>query len=46
MVRYAERIYYDNREEWNRIVERAMLKDYSWQSSARQYEEMYNLLIG
>lgn len=46
MVRYAERIYYDNREEWNRIVERAMLKDYSWQSSARQYEEMYNWLIG
>lgn len=46
MVRYAEHVYYDDRKEWDKIVKRAMQKDYSWQSSARQYEEMYNWLIG
>ena len=32
-VRYAERIYYDKRRDWNKIVERAMLKDFSWNNS-------------
>lgn len=43
-VRYAERIYYDKRRDWNKIVERAMLKDFSWNNSAKQYEELYNSL--
>ena len=33
-------------DEWNRMVERAMRKDYSWQTSARKYQEMYDWLIG
>ena len=41
-VRYAERIYYDKRRDWNKIVERAMLKDFSWNNSAKQYEELYD----
>lgn len=40
-VRYAEHIYYDKKREWNKIVERGMKKDFSWGSSARQYEELY-----
>ena len=43
-VRYAEKIYYDRKREWNRIVERAMSKDFSWMSSAKQYEDLYNTL--
>ena len=43
-VRYAERIYYDKRRDWNKIVERAMLKDFSWNNSAKQYEELYDNL--
>ena len=45
-IRYAERVYYDRRDEWNRMVERAMRKDFSWQSSANRYQEMYDWLIG
>ena len=45
-IRYAEHIYYDKKREWNKMVDRAMAKDFSWGNSARQYEEMYNWLIG
>jgi starch synthase len=45
-IRNAERVYYSEKEEWNNLIERAMAKDYSWNNSARQYEEMYNWLIG
>ena len=45
-IRYAERIFYDRKREWNKIVDRGMAKDYSWGNSAKQYEEMYNWLAG
>ena len=45
-VRYAERIYYDKKRDWNKIVERAMSQDFSWKTSARQYEDLYKELIG
>lgn len=44
-VRYAERIYYDKKRDWNKIVERAMNIDYSWKNSARHYQELYHSLI-
>lgn len=45
-VRYAERIYYDHKRDWNKMVDRAMAQDYSWNNSAKQYQEMYDWLIG
>ena len=39
-VRYAEQIYYDKKRDWNKIVERAMNKDFSWKNSAKQYERI------
>ncbi|MDD2981311.1 MAG: glycogen synthase GlgA [Hespellia sp.] len=45
-VRYAEHIYYDKKRDWNKIVERAMELDYSWKTSAKHYEALYNSLIG
>ncbi len=45
-IRYAERIYYDRKREWNRIVDRAMAADFSWSVSAKKYQEMYDWLIG
>lgn len=46
VIRNAERIYYDKKREWNKIIDRGMAADFSWNSSARQYEEMYNWLVG
>ncbi len=45
-IRYAERIYYDRKREWNKIVDRAMAADFSWKVSAAKYQEMYDWLIG
>ena len=45
-IRYAERIYYDRKRDWNRIVDRAMAADFSWGVSAKKYQEMYDWLIG
>ena len=42
IVNYAKDVYYNHNREWNKIVDRAMLKDFSWNSSARKYEELYN----
>lgn len=45
-VRNAERIFYDHKRDWNKIVDRAMQADYSWHKSALKYQEMYDWLIG
>ncbi len=45
-IRYAERIYYDKKREWNKMVDRAMAQDFSWNASALKYQELYDWLIG
>ena len=45
-IRYAEHIYYDKKREWNKLVDRAMAADFSWNASALKYQEMYDWLIG
>ena len=45
-IRYAEHICYDKKREWNKIVDRAMAADFSWNVSAKKYQEMYDWLIG
>lgn len=45
-IRYAEKIYYDRKRDWNRIIDRAMARDYSWKTSALKYQELYDWLIG
>ena len=45
-IRYAEQIYYDKKREWNKIVEHAMGENFSWDVSAKQYQLMYDWLIG
>lgn len=45
-IRYAEKIYYDKKRDWNKIVERGMNADFSWNVSARKYQEMYDWLCG
>ena len=44
-VRYAERIFYDKKRDWNKMVDRAMSVDFSWKASAKKYEELYNDLL-
>ncbi len=46
LVRYAQRIFLEDREEWDKMVVRAMNADFSWSVSAGKYAEMYDWLIG
>ena len=45
IIRYAEHIYYDRKRDWNKIVEHAMQQDFSWDNSAKQYEQLYEELL-
>ena len=45
-IRKAEKLYYNDKEEWNNMMKRAMEKDFSWQASAKKYQEMYDWLKG
>lgn len=45
-VNYAKHVYYNKKREWNKIIDRGMLTDYSWKNSAMKYQELYDWLIG
>ncbi|MCD8348548.1 MAG: glycogen synthase GlgA [Lachnospiraceae bacterium] len=45
-VQRAMALYHDKKREWNKMVDRGMAMDFSWNSSARKYEELYNWLLG
>ena len=44
VVRYAESVFYDHKRRWNDMTNRAMSADFSWNSSAKKYEELYEKL--
>ena len=39
-------VFANRKEQWHALMKRAMTTDYSWNTSARKYEELYNKLIG
>ena len=41
-INYAKEVYYNDKQSWYGIMERAMNSDYSWQKSAEKYQELYN----
>ncbi|MCD8336480.1 MAG: glycogen synthase GlgA [Lachnospiraceae bacterium] len=45
-IQRAMALYHDKKREWNKMIDRGMAKDFSWNSSARKYEELYNWLLG
>lgn len=45
-IRYAKYVYYQRKREWNKMVDRGMEADFSWNVSAKKYQEMYDWLIG
>ena len=45
-IRYAKYVFYQRKREWNKMVDRAMAADFSWNVSAKKYQEMYDWLIG
>ena len=45
-IRYARDVYYNKKREWNKIIDRGMAKDFSWNNSAGKYEELYRRMLG
>lgn len=43
-VRYSKYVYYQRKREWNKMVDRGMTADFSWDVSAKKYIEMYDWL--
>lgn len=45
-VNYSKHIFFDKKTDWNKMVDRGMQKDYSWNSSKAHYEGMYKYILG
>lgn len=41
-LKYAKSIFYNKKREWNKIIDRGMAMDFSWNNSAKKYEELYD----
>lgn len=46
VINYSKQVFYEDKKNWNKIIDRGMAKDYSWNNSAKRYEDVYNFLIG
>ena len=42
VINYSKKVFFETPKEWDKIVKRGMEKDFSWNSSAKQYEGIYN----
>ena len=46
IINYAKHVYYDMPKGWSDIVKRGMKANFSWDSSARKYEQLYDKILG
>ena len=46
VINYSKHIFFDRRKQWNRMIDRGMANDYSWNNSKGKYEGLYNYLLG
>lgn len=44
VLRYAMEIYYKHRNEWDDLILRGMQQNFSWETSAGEYEKLYQKL--
>lgn len=45
IIQYAKHVYYDTRDAWNDIARRGMRQDFSWNTSAKSYECLYDEVV-
>ncbi len=44
-IDYARNVFFQDRKSWDKMVVRAMEEDFSWNCSAKKYEDLYQMLI-
>ena len=42
VIQYAYEVYGEHKDAWMKLQHRAMEKNFSWGSSAKKYEELYD----
>ena len=45
-INASKEVYFNDKNEWNKIVKRAMNRDSSWETAAKTYCRLYDELIG
>ena len=45
VIQYANDVFTNHKDKWDALVLRAMTTDYSWNTSARKYENLYDKLM-
>jgi starch synthase len=45
-INYAKTVYFTRRHSWDAMVRRAMGRDFSWNVSAKKYEDLYRQMVG
>ena len=40
-IRYAKDVFQNRKREWNKIIDRGMAMDFSWNNSALKYQDLY-----
>ena len=43
-INYSKKVFFDDKDAWAGLQKRAMEQNYSWDTSAKIYEQMYNEL--
>ncbi|MBO6162428.1 MAG: glycogen synthase GlgA [Eubacterium sp.] len=41
-INYSKKVFFDDKDAWTAMQKRAMEQNYSWDNSAKIYEELYN----
>jgi glycogen synthase (ADP-glucose) len=44
-IERAVGLYYDQKDAWNKLIQKAMWEDNSWEKSANKYVELYSSLM-
>lgn len=46
VIKYALDVFENHKDRWQEMMQRAMRHDFSWKASAKEYEKLYDMLLG
>ena len=46
VIKYALDVFENHKDRWQEMMQRAMRHDFSWNASAKEYEKLYDMLLG
>ena len=46
VIKYALDVIENHKDRWQEMMQRAMRHDFSWRASAKEYEKLYDMLLG